>query len=400
MEDILNEKKPPKPSKPRSSVQRKDYQIGRRFFVVFDEQNPLVRHGQMEANAIPGTMTHYCYSAVSSEGRIQIRKYSCYCRSCSKKQYALCIFVGVVRTKHAKLMPAKKRKEQHGRAMATGWVEYEMTLKDDVTSRETRQVSAQQRDVFASGLRAGSVVAVYCGGQGAVDHSYFWLAEVAARKKKTSKVTYKATKNDPNWDIKKGVDTVLNVRWLERTADDHRVFVYRGGTQTISLECTLLHTVVWESTNQQGKKKATHMRLPEEKQDHIIGTCKQVKVLKDAWELKETVKDGAPEESEQQEGGHQRALKSSKRKSGSSSTTSGNSTNKRKSGSSSSASGNSTNKRKSGSSSTTAGNSTNKRKSGGSSTTAGSSSNKRKGGGSSSTAANKRKNRTTKNSKR
>ena len=90
------------------------------------------------------------------------------------------------------------------RSKSTGWVEYQMKLKDDVTRKETRSASKNVRDAFSRDLRAGSVFGVYCGGRGEVDHRHFEISEALSKgEKMTSKVTYVATHDDVNWDIKK-----------------------------------------------------------------------------------------------------------------------------------------------------------------------------------------------------
>ena len=85
-----------------------------------------------------------------------------------------------------------------------------------------------------------------------MDHRHFELAEALSKgKKMTSKVTYVATHDDANWDIKKGKDTVLNIQWLDRRvneAEDQRLF-RRGLMQTLDIESVLPMTVTWESTS-------------------------------------------------------------------------------------------------------------------------------------------------------
>jgi hypothetical protein len=273
--------------------QRATYSIHRRYFVCFDEDNPLVRKGQMESNPIPGTMSHYCFAAISQPGRMQIRKYSCYCLCCCKKQYSTCVFVDIVRTDHPKLTPKVWNTRGCERAKNTGWIEYQMKLTDDVTRRETRSASKSVRDAFSKDLRAGSVFGVYCGGPGEVDHRHFELAEAVSKgKKMTSKVTYVATHDDANWDIKKGKDTVLNIQWLDRVneAEDQRLF-HRGLKQTIDLESVLPMTVKWESTSSgkgpNGSRKVKLMRMSEEEEEEMVQWCRIVKETSRRWQQKE-----------------------------------------------------------------------------------------------------------------
>ena len=277
-----------------------NYTIGRQFFVCFDKQNPLVRAGQMESKPIPGTMSHYCYSAVSLQGKMQVRKYSCYCGSCSDKKWDRCIFVDIIRTDHPKLLPQKWKRNMamcavYNRAMRTGWVEYMMAITEDLTLRGTRSASSKTREVYASALRVGSIIPVYTQGQGMVaDHSYFWLAIVRSKgKKRTTKVTFKAIDTDKNWDIKKGQTVVLNVQWLERRPDDQRLFDSNGEMQTIALESVLTHKITeWEDTNASGKKKATLMRLKLEDEKACVDLCRAVKVTKSHWEAKSDDESG------------------------------------------------------------------------------------------------------------
>jgi hypothetical protein len=237
-------------SKQMCSTPGEDYTIDRRYFVCFDPNFPLVRRGQMEAAAIPGTMSHYCFAAISIPGAIQIRKYSCYCASCSRNKAEECIFTGVVRTDRPDFLPRQSDIRSSARTMSTGWVEYSMKFRDDIDLRETRSVSKEARAAFEKELRAGSVVGVYCGGEGEVGHLHFWLAVCKSKgKTASSKVTYKALDEDPGWDIKKGV-TVLNVRWLERTDEDNDQRLWRHGTdQTLSLDSILPYRITWEATS-------------------------------------------------------------------------------------------------------------------------------------------------------
>ena len=158
-----------------------------------------------------------------------------------------------------------------------------MKFRDDSDLRETRSVSKEARAVFEKELRAGSVVGVYCGGEGEVGHLHFWLAVCKSKgKTASSKVTYKALDEDPGWDIKKGV-TVLNVRWLERTDEDNDQRLWRHGTdQTLSLDSILPYRITWEATS--GGKNPL-MRMSEEDEAACIALCQRVKVVKPAFEL-------------------------------------------------------------------------------------------------------------------
>ena len=108
-----------------------------------------------------------------------------------------------------------------------------------------------------------------------------------ARKRKSTKVVYKATTDDPNWDITKGQTEVLNVEWLEREARGRLLFTREGEKQTISLNSVLPHHVrTWEWSNARGRRKATSMRMSEGDEAACIEICKAVKVVEPTWEAK------------------------------------------------------------------------------------------------------------------
>jgi hypothetical protein len=126
------------------------------------------------------------------------------------------------------------------------------------------------------------VFGVYCGGRGEVDHRHFELAEALSKgKKMTNKVTYVATHDDANWDIKKGKDTVLNIQWLDRVneAEDQRLF-RRGLMQTLDLESVLPMTVTWESTStgkgrsRSSNRKVELMRMSEADEEEMVKVAK------------------------------------------------------------------------------------------------------------------------------
>ena len=56
-----------------------------------------------------------------------------------------------------------------------------MRLKQDAECRELRQISDERRLSFARGLKVGDVIGVWAGGEGDVDHTFFWLAQVQRR---------------------------------------------------------------------------------------------------------------------------------------------------------------------------------------------------------------------------
>ena len=172
-----------------------------------------------------------------------------------------------------------------------------MNLKDDVTRRETRSAPKNVRDAFSRDLRAGSVFGVYCGGRGEVDHRHFELAEALSKGiKMASKVTYVATHDDANWDIKKGQDTVLNIQWLDRVneAEDQRLF-RRGLMQTLDIESVLPMTVTWESTSsgkgrsrsRSSNRKVELMRMSEADEEEMVKWCRIVKDTGRRWKEKE-----------------------------------------------------------------------------------------------------------------
>ena len=115
--------------------ENKNYTVHRRYFRCWDEDNPIPRVGQKEADAIPGTMSHYCFAAISAPGKMQLRQYSCYCNKCSNGLYSECPFKEVVRSrKHEPKRGGAARK----RWMEEGWVEYMMKLRDDRARVQSR----------------------------------------------------------------------------------------------------------------------------------------------------------------------------------------------------------------------------------------------------------------------
>ena len=87
------------------SAARKTYEINSRHYVCFDESNPITKEGEKEADPIPGTMSHYCFAALSVEGLMHIRRYSCYCPQCCTKQWEKCQNRSVVSTDQKQLQP-------------------------------------------------------------------------------------------------------------------------------------------------------------------------------------------------------------------------------------------------------------------------------------------------------
>jgi hypothetical protein len=189
------------------------YEInGRRHFICFDEHSPISKMGEMEAKAVPGTMSHYCFAAVSCQpGKLLLRRFSCYCVNCSAKKYRACVFLDTIRTKHGALIP-KAFTDAHKMYREQGWAPYEMVLVEDSTRRETRSISTETRKIFGSSLEPGACFPVYCGGVGEVDHSFFWMAQARPMNRQSNQVVFKAAASNPNWDIKKG-DEVLNITW-------------------------------------------------------------------------------------------------------------------------------------------------------------------------------------------
>ena len=128
--------------------------------------------------------------------------------------YSECPFKEVVRSrKHEPKRGGAARR----RWMEEGWVEYTMELRDDQEQRQLREISSEQRLAFVKGLKVGDVIGVYCGGEGEVGHTFFWLAQVQRKSRVDaadggSAVPFRAEKADPGWDISRG-EWILNIRW-------------------------------------------------------------------------------------------------------------------------------------------------------------------------------------------
>ena len=106
----------------------------------------------MEADPVPETRSSYCFAAISVPGKLQLRRFSCYCENCARKEYADCLFIGVVRhPTRSKLYP-KGFTDEHRRWRKEGWVPFTMVLKEE---REMRQG-------FAAGLEAGGREVLRC----------------------------------------------------------------------------------------------------------------------------------------------------------------------------------------------------------------------------------------------
>lgn len=99
--------------------ENKNYTVHRRFFRCWDKDNPIPRVGQKEADAIPGTLSHYCFAAVSGPGKMQLRQYSCYCRHCCKREYEECQFKGVVRSRKHEPKAAKAAARRRAKVFIT-----------------------------------------------------------------------------------------------------------------------------------------------------------------------------------------------------------------------------------------------------------------------------------------
>ena len=234
----------------------------------------------MEATAIPGTMSHYCYAAVGQVGKYLIRRFSCYCGFCARKMYDRCPFLNTIRTKHARLKP-KGFTEAHKTWRTEGWAPYSMQLKEDTTRRETRKFSNEKREVFGKELTPGDVFGVYCGGSGEVTSKFFWLAEACPQSKQSNRVVFKAAKRDPVWDFNKG-DNVLNIRWLERVDEQNRsrVFDPHGAEQTVPLKTTLPRKVPeWERTS------TSRRVLTANDEDEYIEMCRAILEEKPTYSL-------------------------------------------------------------------------------------------------------------------
>eukprot|EP00935_MAST-01C_sp_MAST-1C-sp1_P000947 g947.t1 len=246
--------------------ENKDYTIHRRFFRCWDKENPIPREdklGQKESSAIPGTLSHYCYGAISTAGKMQLRQYSCYCFYCRTKQYKKCPWREVVRSRKHE---PKKAGAARTRWLEEGWVEYTMKLKADADMRQLREISQERRLGFVKGLAAGDVIGVYCGkkGGGEVDHTFFWLARVQQKTRTNamegdSPVPFRADKDDPGWDIAQG-EWILNIRWLKRVRA--KVWI-EASEQTITLTSVLPLRVVWAktTTNQYTLSDTQHEEL-------------------------------------------------------------------------------------------------------------------------------------------
>jgi hypothetical protein len=60
-----------------------------------------------------------------------------------------------------------------------------MKLRDDQEQRQLREISSEQRLAFVKGLTVGDVIGVYCGGEGEVGHTFFWLAHPSPAQKQS-----------------------------------------------------------------------------------------------------------------------------------------------------------------------------------------------------------------------
>jgi hypothetical protein len=198
--------------------ENRNYTIRRRSFRCWDKANPISRQGgAKEADAIPGTLSHYCFGAWSGSGVMQLRQYSCYCKPCSKREWRQCGYRAVVRSEKHK--PKSSTVDSLMRWHNEGWVVYRIALKEDTELRQLREVSSERRLAFVNALGVGDVVGVYCAGGGAggeVDHTFFWLAKLQEKSRADARigdspVLMRADATDPSWDIARG-EYILNIQ--------------------------------------------------------------------------------------------------------------------------------------------------------------------------------------------
>ena len=156
-----------------------------------------------------------------------------------------------------------------------------MRLKQDAECRELRQISDERRLSFARGLKVGDVIGVWAGGEGDVDHTFFWLAQVQRRSivnamDGDSPVPFKADKTDKGWDITRG-EWILNIRWLKRL----RAKVFEtAGEQAIALTSVLPVKVVWAKTS------TNQFTLSNSQHEELLHLCACVKELDPRYKLK------------------------------------------------------------------------------------------------------------------
>ena len=162
--------------------------------------------------------------------------------------------------------------------MEEGWVEYTMELRDDQEQRQLREISSEQRLAFVKGLEVGCVIGVYCGGEGEVGHTFFWLAQVQRKSRVDaangdSAVPFRAEKAGPGWDISRG-EWILNIRWLQRV----RVKVFKqAGEQVLALTSVLPLRVVWHKTT------TNQYTLSDSQHEELLYLCRCVQELRPSY---------------------------------------------------------------------------------------------------------------------
>ena len=158
---------------------------------------------------------------------------------------------------------------------------YTMELRDDQEQRQLREISSEQRLAFVKGLKVVDVIGVYCGGEGGVGHTFFWLAQVQRKSRVDaadggSAVPFRAEKAGPGWDISRG-EWILNIRWLQRV----RVKVFKqAGEQVLALTSVLPLRVVWHKTT------TNQYTLSDSQHEELLYLCRCVQELRPSYKLR------------------------------------------------------------------------------------------------------------------
>ena len=217
-----------------SDLYGKDYTINQRIFLLL-EPAEIDRSNADEAKVFEGTNSHYVYEARTVPTKLSVRRYSCYCKHCSKREFKKC--------EHWNVWRSRKYRSQ---LKPDGWHEHTMTFVGEREAYALRKCSMEVRRNFIKNVNAGEdVIAVYCGQRDSIG---FWLARCEASSKQSSEVVYLAKSKDDNWDIKKG-EEVLNVTWLNRASESVPLEFKLHQPQTITLNSVLPQRAVWEKMN-------------------------------------------------------------------------------------------------------------------------------------------------------